>query len=143
MAFNRRYNPAQVETSHAAKPIPEGEYAVRIVSAEDAISKSSGKDMIKLEIEIAGGEFSGRKLYQYIVDDQYADQKIYDILTACRRTIPDTVTSGVFAGLTGRLKTKTTIYNGEPRAEIRYWCTPKNPAPAAPAEQPEEEEAPF
>lgn len=143
MAFSHRVNRANVQERPAYKPIPEGEYDVQIFRAEDAVSQKTGKDMIKLEIEIAGGEFAGRKFFQYIVDDQFADQKIFDIFTSCRRAIPEVVTSAVFVGLTGRVKTKTTIYNGEPRAEIRYWCRPaKDPAPTA-ATLPEEEDAPF
>ena len=133
MAFSHTYNAQNVDADKGGdlKPIPAGEYPVRIVKAEDAVSQKTGKDMIRLELEIMIEPFRGRKLFQYIVDDQYADQKIYDILTSCRKDIPAQVTSGTFFGLVGKVKTKTTVYNGEPRAEINYWLRPKA-ASAAP-----------
>ena len=136
MAFNRTYNAGNVDQSHSYAAIPAGEYNVRIVVSEDRVSKSSGKDMIALELEIIDGPFSGRKLFQYIVDDQYADQKIYDICQSCRKEIPQTITSAVFRGLTGRVKTKQSFYNGEPKAEINYWIRPKGDAAPHPPVDP-------
>ena len=144
MAFSHKVNQANVEEHPASVPIPAGEYAVRIAESVDAISKKSGKDMIKLELEITEGKFARRKLFQYIVDDQYADQKIYDILPACGVAIPDTVTSATFRNLRGRVKTKSRLYNGEERAEVSYWIksrTAAAPATAAPAGQPPAENA--
>lgn len=44
--------------------IPEGKYRVRIKSAEKAISKTSGNDMLALQFEVSGDK---RILYHYIV----------------------------------------------------------------------------
>jgi len=146
--FNRTYNAANVNADKEGgdfKPIPPGEYRVQIVKAEDAVSQSSGKDMIRLEIEIIDlGEFAGRKLWQYIVDDQYADQKVYDILTACGKPIPQQITSGIFVNLTGRVKTKNRIYNGKESAEINYWLRPKpGETPAQPVNTNPADDIPF
>jgi len=135
MPFNRTYNSNNVDQSHSFTAIPAGEYNVRVAVSEDRVSKTSGKDMIALELEIIDGPFSGRKLFYYIVDDQYADQKIFDICQSCRKEIPATITSAVFRGLTGRVKTKQSFYNGEPKAEINYWIRPKgNAAPHPPVD---------
>lgn len=127
MAFSHTYNSQNVDGDKGGKlkPILAGEYPVRIVKSEDAVSQKTGKDMIRLELEIMQEPYRGRKLFQYIVDDQYADQKIHDILTSCRKDIPATVTSGTFFGLVGKVKTKATVYNGEQRAEVHYWIRPK------------------
>lgn len=130
MAFSRTYNPANVSAGNEYKPIPAGEYPVRITAAEDAVSKTSGSDMIKLELLILDGEFKGRKLWQYIVDDRYADQKVFDIMTSCGKQIPQQITSSVFLNLCGRVKTKSRVYQGEERAEVNYWIRPKPGTPA-------------
>lgn len=41
-------------TERSFEEIPEGRYRVRIVSAEKAISKNSGNDMIVLQLEVSG-----------------------------------------------------------------------------------------
>lgn len=50
----------RTETEFA--PIPEGDYRVRIVSADKAMSKN-GRDMLVLQLETSG---KGRILYHYI-----------------------------------------------------------------------------
>lgn len=134
MAFQRTYNANNVDQSHSYTAIPAGEYAVRIAVSEDRVSKTSGKDMIALELEITDGPFSGRKLFYYIVDDQYADQRIFDVFQSCRKEIPATITSAVFRGLMGMVKTKQSFYNGEPKAEINYWIRAKGGTPHPPVD---------
>ena len=132
MAFNRTYNAANVDTDRAATAtvIPSGEYDVIINSAEDGISKTSGKDMIKLELNILTPPYDKRKLWYYIVDDQYADQKFYDIFSSAGKKVPPRMHAGVFKGLRCRVKTKNKLYNGETQAEVNYWIKFNGAAPA-------------
>ena len=134
MAFGHTYNQQNVDTNRGKIFIPAGDYDVTIVNVTDEVSRSSGRDQIKLEIQVISGPCKGGKLFYYIVDDQYADQKIWEVLTACRRQIPQQVTSNTFrGGLTGRLRVKNELYNGEQRASVNYWLRPRNGDPAAPA----------
>ena len=123
MAFNRTYNASNVDTNRGATAtvIPPGEYEVTIVSASDAISKASGKDMIKLELDITTKPYEKRKLWYYIIDDQYADQKIYEIFASAGKNPPASLHSGIFRGLHCKVKTKNRLYNGETQAEVNYW----------------------
>lgn len=140
MAFNRTYNAANVDTNRgaAASVIPPGEYNVLIASSEEAISKNTGKDMIKLELNILDAPYDKRKLWYYITDDQYADQKFYDIFSSAGKKVPAQLHAGVFQGLRCRVKTKNRLYNGDTQAEVNYWIKAKEPAGAVdPAMGPE------
>lgn len=134
MAFNRTYNQQNVQTERGNgdfAPLPAGEYNVQIAEATDKVSKSSGKDMIELTLEVIDtGAYAGRKLWVYIVDDQYADQKIYDIFRSAGKSIPPQITRASFLNLVGRVKTKQRSFNGEIKAEVNYWI-PKKDAAAA------------
>lgn len=46
------------------EPIPEGRYRVRIKNAEKAVSKTSGRDMLVLQLEVSG---QTKVLWHYIV----------------------------------------------------------------------------
>ena len=123
MAFNRTYNAGNVDTNRGATAtvIPPGEYEVTIVASSDAISKASGKDMIKLELDITTKPFEKRKLWYYIVDDDNADQKAYEIFASAGQVPPVALNSGIFKGLHCKVKTKNRLYNGETQAEVNYW----------------------
>lgn len=143
MAFGHTYNAQNVDTNKGKIFIPAGDYDVQIVSAIDEVSRSSGRDQIKLEIQVISGPCKGGKLYYYIVDDQYADQRIWEVLTACRRQIPAQVTSNAFrGGLTGRLRVKNEPYNGEQRSSVNYWLRPRAGEAAPAPQQPTAENAP-
>lgn len=134
--FNHKYSSANVETE--VVPTAAGKYTVAVDAVTEKVSRKSGADMLELKLKIIDAEaqehkrFVGRSLYLYIIDDQYADQKIYDIFTACFKPVPETVDGKAFLGLVGRVATKVEMYNGEPRASVNYWIKPK------PGEQPPE-----
>ena len=46
--------------------MPEGRYPIKIIASSIGASKSSGKDSWKLEMEVVGPRFSGRKLWLYV-----------------------------------------------------------------------------
>lgn len=145
MAFNRTYNPNNVDTDRGNPPaLPVGEYTVQITKSTDKISKASGKEMIELELEvIQPTQYAGRKLWVYIVDDQYADQKIYDIFKSAGKPVPQQVHSGVFLNLVGKVKTKQQQYNDETRAEVNYWIPKKDGEAAAAPDKPKTDDIPF
>lgn len=149
MAFNRQINMNNVDQNRGASAavIPPGEYRVQIASATETISKGSGKDMIKLELDILDPPFNNRKMWYYITDDQYADQKVFDIFSSAGKNLPGSIHAQIFPGLICKVKTRNRDYNGEAQAEVHYWIKASgnpHPAPAAPAaEQPKEDRIPF
>jgi len=133
MAFNRPLNTHILKSS-----LPEGEHRVRIIQAEDAISRSSGLDMIKLTMQV---ENSNVHLTQYIVDNEYADEAIIKIFRSCNTQLPNLVNSASFRGLVGRVKTRNTIYNGDEKPEIHYWLKPLPESEAVPPPEATQQEA--
>ena len=134
--FNHKDSSTNVETE--VVPIAAGRYTVVVDEVAEKVSRKSGADMLELKLKITAAEaeehkrFVGRVLYFYLLDDQYADQKIYDIFTSCFKPVPETVDGKSFVGLVGRVATKVEMYNGEPRTSVNYWIRPK------PDEQPPE-----
>lgn len=48
--------------------LPAGEYDFRVISAEDTTSKSSGKPMIALELEVFDENGKGRRVRDYLME---------------------------------------------------------------------------
>ena len=51
------------EVEDVSKPIPTGQYVVRVLKAEKATGNESGKDYIHWEVEVVEGENKGRHLF--------------------------------------------------------------------------------
>ena len=51
------------EVEDVSKPIPAGQYVVRILKAEKATGSESGEEYIHWEVEIVEGENKGRHLF--------------------------------------------------------------------------------
>ena len=135
--FDRQFNRqnADAHDNNGLSPIPSGDYAVRIVKSEYAVSKTSGKEMIVLELEIQGGKHAGRRLWYRIVDDEYADSKVMSIMTSCGQGEPQRIWPGLFDGLLGHVHTKVWLYNGKEQADVSYWIRPRdNAAPHPPVD---------
>jgi hypothetical protein len=150
MAFNRQLNLNNIDQNrgNTPQPIPPGEYRVRIAAASETISQASGKDMIKLELDILDAPYDKRKLWYYITDDQYADQKVAEIFWSAGKNLPPSIHPQFFPGLVCKVKTRSREYNGEQRAEVHYFIKPavdNTPAVTAPAtaEPPKEDGIPF
>jgi hypothetical protein len=132
MAFQRQFNPANVQQhNNISSVLPAGEYRVLIANSTEGISKSSGKEMITLELNILDAPYDKRKLWFYISDDNYADDKTYQIFRSAGKNPPATIHAGIFKGLVCKIKTKLREYNGEQRAEVAYWIAQTSPAPAS------------
>jgi hypothetical protein len=57
------FNAAGVQPNVAPEPIPSGQYPVMIVSSEEKPTKSGTGSYIELAMQVQGGEFNGRKVY--------------------------------------------------------------------------------
>lgn len=83
-----KFQPKSEKELAEEKVIPAGQYDAEVVVAEDAVSKTSGKAMIKVRLKVHGP----RKVLidDYFVEDQY--EKLLNLCTALG--IPDKYHSG-------------------------------------------------
>ena len=72
----------QKKSNNDFTPIPEGEYEVTITGSEETISRTSGKNMLKITCKIVKGNYSNRLLFSYIVENEHAQKTIKNIIDA-------------------------------------------------------------
>ena len=121
-----RFQPQNYRETSFEAPTP-GQCKVTIIDADDKLSKK-GADMIELVCTVnAGQKGAGYKLFDYVVDNEWKDSRIGNILLACGKAMPtvDTdITAEMFKGLTGTVMLKEEEYQGTKRPKIWYWLTP-------------------
>lgn len=125
------YTGNNVQETPVYKIPPIGDYTVQIIGADAKISRS-GKDMIVLRCKIQHPEYK-TEMFEYIVDNEYAQQRIFDILNSCGQPprVGAVITPQSFVGLTGNVRIKHEEYNGETQVKINFWKRPVTPPPAA------------
>lgn len=104
------------------KPLPEGNYRIRVKSADKAISKTSGNDMLALQFEVSG---SKTILYHYIVFLDDRPEITNRMLTQFFDSFPG-IPEGDFnmtnwIGKVGACHVKHDEYNGNTTARISYF----------------------
>lgn len=109
------------ESSNEFQVIPEGEYRIRIKSADKAVSKS-GNDMLKLTFEVSG---YNSLLFHYIVFMADRPEITNRMLTQFFDSFKD-IPEGEFdtskwIGKVGAAKVKHEEYNGKQSAKIHYF----------------------
>ena len=65
MAFKHDYT-GVTEFGQGFDPIPEGDYDLTIIKAEEKKTKS-GDNMVNITTEVVGGEYEGRKVFHNVV----------------------------------------------------------------------------
>lgn len=137
MAWDFKREERQFET------LPEGNYRIRIKSADKAVSKS-GNDMLTLQFEVSG---SNTILYHYIVFMNDRPEITNRMLTQFFDSFKD-IPEGDFnmnnwIGKIGACKVKHEEYNGNTNAKVHYfikadkqsdlppWTEPSNSSPAS------------
>lgn len=132
MAFT--YTGENVQETPVYKVPPAGDYNVLITKGEEKISKS-GKNMIVLTAKIQHPEYHN-EIFDYIVDGEYAQQRIFNILKSCGITPTKgmSITHNTFVNRSGKVRIKHEEYNGETQLRIHFWKA----AAAAPVDAPEE-----
>jgi hypothetical protein len=128
--------------------VPAGEYTVRILEAVETLSKSSGAEMIKLNLEVEG---HGCRLFEYLIAGEATAWKI----DAFRRALGETVeaqteseiTPQALIGKVVRARLRTEEFNGKTSNKVDAWLEPANATttanPAASAQPEENEDVPF
>ena len=114
------------ESNSEFQVIPEGEYRIRIKSADKAVSKS-GNDMLKLTFEVSG---YNSLLFHYIVFMADRPEITNRMLTQFFDSFKD-IPEGEFdtnkwIGKVGACKVKHEEYNGKQSAKIHYFINANN-----------------
>ena len=114
------------ESNSEFQVIPEGEYLIRIKSADKAVSKS-GNDMLKLAFEVSG---YNSQLFHYIVFMPDRPEITNRMLTQFFDSFKD-IPEGEFdtnkwIGKVGACKVKHEEYNGKQSAKIHYFINANN-----------------
>ena len=120
MAFNYTYTDADFQDQQRSSeftPIPEGEYEVTIIGSEETISRTSGKNMIKLTCKIIKGEYINRLLFTYIIENEHARKTINNILNATRTKVYN-FTAKCLLNKTCKVKV---IIDDNGYNKIKYW----------------------
>ena len=107
-------------TEQSFKPIPMGDHRVRIASAEEQTS-SSGRQMIKLVLEVSGYSST---IWHYIVfmpdNQKLTNQKLGELWNSFG--IPQgNFNLNSWVGKVGAAKVKHETYHNEPSAKIAYF----------------------
>lgn len=101
--------------------IPEGNYRIRIKSADKAISKS-GNDMLTLQFDVSG---YNQVLYHYIVflDDrpEITNRMLTQFFDSFAGIKEGDFDMSHWIGQVGACKIKHDEYDGKPRARISYF----------------------
>ena len=117
-------------------PIPEGNYRIRISSADKAISKN-GRDMLALQFDVSG---YNQTLYHYIVflDDrpEITNRMLTQFFDAFPQIQEGDFNMANWIGKVGACKVKHEEYNGSPTAKIHYFIAEKRQKDLPPWQEP-------
>ena len=83
MAFDFTFTANDYAKQDEFAPIPSGDYEVIIEKCEQTRTKTTGKDMLKITMKIISGKHINRKVFDYIVDNEFAKEKVIKLLKAC------------------------------------------------------------
>lgn len=106
-------------------PLPEGDYAAKVLEAKATTSKSSGAEMIAVTWVIDGGPNSGRRLWSYLsLSEKAINITIRNLTTLGARALMESGASleQVAAGIVNApatLKVTVTEYQGKPKNEVK------------------------
>ena len=83
MAFDFQITEADLSYNDFS-PLPAGDYEVVIENSEFTRTRTTGKDMLKVTMKVIKGNCINRKVFDYIVDNEFAKEKICRILKATK-----------------------------------------------------------
>lgn len=123
-----RFEPKSADEIAESGLMPDGDYDFTVSGAEDAISKSSGNEMMVLDVKVFDGDGGSRTVRDYLVSSEKGIRKIRSFAVAVgmlaeyeagQMDAPD------LAGRSGRCKVKTDKSEGyEPKNAVAYYMDP-------------------
>lgn len=115
------WNYSRTESDRKFEPLPEGNYRIRVRSADKATSKA-GRDMLALQFDVSG---SNAVLYHYIVflDDkpEITNRMLTQFFDAFPQIPEGDFNMSNWIGKVGACKVKHEEYNGDMTAKIHYF----------------------
>jgi hypothetical protein len=126
-------NPLSREAAKIGDLIPPGNYAFEVIDASDEISKSSGKDMIKLKLKIYMPDGRERIIFDYLMESvQYKLAHFFECVGLWDKYESGNVNADSCWGKSGELKIyiqkdKTGMY-GDRSSVADYLPTPEQAA---------------
>lgn len=122
--------------------LPEGQYRIRVRSAEKTQSKSSGNDMLALQFDVSG---SNSILYHNIVflpDRPEITNRMLTQFFDSFRDIPDgEFDTARWIGKVGACKVKHDEYNGRTNAKVSYFIKAEKQGELPPWKEPSNSES--
>lgn len=113
----------QRDESRAFKPIPEGDYRIRIKSAEKAQAKT-GKDMLSLTFEVSG---QSSKLFHNIVflpdRPEITNRNLTQFFDSFKDIPEGDFNTANWIGKVGACKVKHEEYNGNTTARVAWFIS--------------------
>lgn len=102
------------------EPLPVGDYRLRIESTEMTVSKTSGKQMIKITTQVSG---TNRKIFAYIVLDEDNKKRTDANLAILFDSfgIKPTMDITAWVGKVGGGHLNITTYNGKDNNKLGYF----------------------
>ena len=99
-----------------------GQHIVEIEEATEEMS-SAGNQMMVLVCKVLDGVGKGSRLWEYIVYNEYADNRFGAILHACEQDSQSkrNISPANLVGLRGGVIIKHESWQGEKKAKIAYW----------------------
>lgn len=122
MAINWNYNSDDYQ-EQSFPLIPTGDHRVRIKSAEEAKAKESGRDMIKLTLEVSG--HSGHIWHNIVFmpdNPTMTNQKLGQVFDSFNIQ-PGNMNVASWVGKVGGARVKHRTYNNSVREEIAYFLS--------------------
>lgn len=125
------------EESGSFAPLPEGNYRIRVRSADKAVSKN-GRDMLALQFDVSGHT---QILYHYIVfmDDrpEITNRMLTQFFDAFPQIPEGDFNMSNWIGKVGACKVKHEEYNGNMTARLHYFIRASKQAELPPWQEPD------
>ena len=131
----------------ASEPFPAGDYTLSAATYEDTQSKA-GNDMIKIEFNVVGPSYAGRKIWEYFVlNNQVGVSRLKGFIGATGQDVSQTLNTDMLRAamgkqFTGSVKVEAGNNGNGPSNKIAGFKAGAGPAqPHSQTEQPQQAQA--
>ena len=105
--------------------IPEGRYRVVIVGAEKAVSKSSGNDMLTIQMQVSGYKSHIWAYIPFLDDKPEVTNRILTQFFECFQIEEGDFNLNNYLGKSGGIAVKHEDFDGKTTAKFHYWLRRK------------------
>lgn len=123
-----RFTPKSADEIAEAGLLPDGDYDYEVISATDEISKSSGNEMIVLNLKVFDANGGSRTVRDYLVASEGGIRKVRAFAVSCGRLTDydaGLMEAADLQGSAGRCKIGRDQNEGyEPKNRVAYYLDP-------------------